>query len=117
MFESKLIVYLGDGKIWKINTGEQTKVELKLAKSENNAAISDIKKQRDNAFLFYNENFSLQSVQFQDLNFRKKATKQGFLCPYCLKLFLTRQAINRDHIDLHLGPVVCDVCQVFLKYE
>ena len=62
-----------------------------------------------NEMLVLCKDFSIISVKFNE---NMKTKTQGYMCPYCLKLFTRSKTLTTVHLESHKGPVSCSRCEV-----
>ena len=103
------IFFVWDNKISKIDMENNSCSEFKMrsTKIKDRNKINLLMKWSDNSFLCISADFCVKLIIIQE-----KVIKIGFLCPYCLQTYASIQHMHRDHLPLHIGPVVCTSCKV-----
>merc|ERR1712098_58119 len=112
-FNAKLYFFLIDGKLLKMDTEDFTITELKLQKTtiEGRNSYSSLMKLSDSHFVGLTEDKCLKSFVFREVKCGEKEKLICFLCPYCLQPFKHLRDYSSGHINTHLGPSVCGICQ------
>ena len=88
---------------------EQNLIECIFEKS---SRVKVIRKCTENTLLAFSEDFSILSIQLEDKIIKKT---QGYLCPFCLKLFARSKTLLGMHLEAHKGPTLCSRCKVIEK--
>ena len=74
--------------------------------------VEDIEKVGADFLLAWTGDFGLKMLGMRDKGKSASCHTVGYLCPYCLKVFQSHKALFKEHLNMHVGPVVCDSCQV-----
>ena len=89
-------------------------VKTRSCKTFDRNQLSALVKVTDENFFTVSLDNCVKHLKF-DVESKEKAEKiKGFLCPYCLRLFLSHRALYVEHMGEHKGPVKCDICEVWL---
>ena len=93
-----------------MKNGVKTRIKRRPSKDEKGMVIITSKKMEGNKILVFYEDFSMRILTMTEDNEIWRTL--GFLCPFCLKLFMTHQGLHKEHISLHTGPIKCSGCEV-----
>ena len=106
--EHGLAVYTNDGKLIKMDFTQYTISEVKMKSNiQDRNSVVKIVKLSAHAILCYSVDNCFYMMFFPE----EKGRQIGFVCPYCLHGWAFVRHL-RAHIDSHIGPVSCKICQV-----
>ena len=105
-------VYIENNQPYKadLKKGVKTRIKRRPSKDEKGMGIISSKTIEGNKILVFYEDFSTRILTMAEDNVIWQTL--GFLCPFCLKLFMTHQGLHKEHLSLHIGPVKCSGCEV-----
>ena len=69
----------------------------------------------DNIFSVSKGN-GIKLLKIDDFKKVTQTSQLGFICVYCLAKFKTSKALTTEHMNLHIGPVMCSNCKVKIYY-
>ena len=98
-----------------IEKGSFKKIQMRKSKVLGRNKILAMTKISEKQLLCLSEEFCLKVLEIASNEKDENLQTWGFLCPFCLRLFSTQFSLYRDHVDVHKGPVICEICKVSEK--
>ena len=115
---SQCILYENEGELFKVNfeDNSQTKLLIKKSTIENQNHIVHIGVSKNDNIFSVSKGNGIKLLKIEDGMKVTKTSQLGFICVYCLAKLKTSKALTTEHMNLHIGPVMCSKCQVKFCY-
>ena len=97
----------------RIGDNNLQKLKQRKSKIRGRTTVLDFERTGGQSLISFSGDYSLMRVQFDESS-DESHDLLGFVCPYCLMWFGSHRDLFKQHIDIHLGPVVCENCKVSL---
>ena len=112
-----LLIFLIDNEMFKVDVkkAEFKKMKMRKSKVPGRNKILTLSQTSETQILCLSEEFCLRALNITTNEKDDIFKSCGFLCPFCLRLFCSQFSLYRDHIDVHKGPLVCEICKVSEK--
>ena len=117
MNSSEWLIYKDDGRLHKLVFKDNKKVHIKprAPKVPSQTVYGQFKKISENHLLCLSDTYCFRLLEIVDSeNNPKKTVKLRFVCPFCLKVFLSHAALHSQHMEGHRGPASCNICKVLV---
>ena len=93
-------------------------IKPRAPKIPSQTIIIQFKKIAENFIVCLSDTYCFRLLEIEDSEKNiKKTVKLNFVCPFCLKVFLSHGALHTQHMEAHKGPAFCKICKVIFVYE